>query len=120
MDLGEGSVLALLEGGEAGEHSGAAVGCTPDMNGDEYVDCTVGAPDVGTGTVWWVLGPVGGVVSLPDVAYVLTGDSTGDAFGARIAAGGDSNGNGRGDFYVGAPMVDGGDGAIYLFLGANL
>ena len=51
--------------------------------------------------------PVSGTLELPgDADVTLTGDAAGSQAGFSVAAAGDVNGDGRGDFVVGAPGAD--------------
>jgi hypothetical protein len=54
--------------------------------------------------------------TIPDLS--LTSAESGDLFGAAVVGLGDVNGDGFGDFAVGAPAADAGRGKVYVYLGA--
>lgn len=105
------------KGGQAGAGFGRAVGSAGDVNGDGLSDLIVGAPDwsngqVDEGKAFVYLGT--------QTTPLWTGESNeADArYGQRVAGAGDVNGDGLGDWVVGAPWrgtVD--PGSVDLYLG---
>lgn len=85
-----------------------------DVNGDGFDDVIASAP--GVGTVYVHLGSADGVSATP--ATTLSGETPNDAFGFRLAPGGDINGDGFDDVLVGALNYNGGFGATYIFNGS--
>ncbi len=112
--------------GEAGNDLfGAAVGTAGDVNGDGRADVIVGAygNDAGgtsAGRAYVLdLGPPPAAACASPL--VMPGAAAGDRKGLSVASAGDLNGDGYGDFIVGAPSRDTGVGApagrAYLYLG---
>ena len=112
---------SAYEGANAGDQLGAAVGSSGDVNADGRGDLLMGAPgldvsgtDSNEGAVYLDLGSGRfgrGVIEVDgigrDVAgAVYTGASVGDAAGTVVAGLGDTSGDGRDDFAIGAPQVD--------------
>ena len=93
-----------------------------DINNDGRADVIVGAPGAGgDGKVYVLLGAAsyGGAaidVANPAGGTVIEIDGSG-GFGTSVAFVGDFNGDGRGDFAVGAP-TDGASGSAYIMLGS--
>ena len=113
--------------GEADDdHAGDRVSGAEDVNGDGLGDFLVGASceNTSAGAVYLLLGAPTGLadMSLADADAKLTGEEEYDDAGDAVASAGDTNGDGYGDFLVGAPSHDSstGDeaGAAYLILGA--
>lgn len=96
-----GSAIALFQGASAGEAFGFSIAVAGDIDADGAVDLLIGAPEPavagGEGRAVLLLSAGGAVVS--------HGVAAGDAFGASVAAGGDMNGDGFGDYAVGAPQA---------------
>jgi hypothetical protein len=95
-----------------------------DWNGDGYADLAVGAPfvDVGTGAdnVGRVYVMMGGGVPDPVPDFTMRSSGAEDNFGLTIAAG-DLNGDGFGDFVIGAKNASIGflrSGAVRVYLGS--
>jgi Ca2+-binding RTX toxin-like protein len=96
--------------GMEGEQAGSALAALGDLNGDGKAEILVGAPgaDGGAGAAYVVFGKDSTAeVDLSAVAagvggYRITGMSTGEAAGMRLAALGDVNGDGRGDMLIGS------------------
>jgi hypothetical protein len=115
-----------LTGEVAGDNFGGWVGTAGDMDHDGYDDVIVGASendaggtDAGRAYVYRG-GP--GMDAVADL--VLTGQSAGDGFGARVAKAGDVNGDHYADVIVGAPSrysVGGAPyaGQAYVFFGGT-
>ena len=111
----------VLSGFAAGERFGVSLASGSDINGDGYEDLLVGAylnsarGAFAGRTYLFFGGPKIG--PYPDRVY--TGQKAGDNFGISVAMGGDINGDGFGDFLIGA----GGDGSAthigkaYLYYG---
>jgi len=112
----------ILRGEAAEDRFGAAVASTDDINGDGYADVIVGAPgndatrtDAGRAYVFH-----GGAPADAEPDLILSGEGSGDAFGACLAPAGDINADGSADFAVGAPFCDVGApdaGRAYVFFG---
>ena len=121
-----GSVDAQYTGANAGDRVGDDVSLSGDADADGYDDILVGAHNVdasGTdsGAVYLVLGgPFPATMSLAAADATYLGEAASDFAGASTAWGGDTNGDGRDDFIVGAYGNDdagGLAGAAYLVLG---
>ncbi len=111
------------ESGVAGLRLGACVSALEDQNGDGAWELLVGAPgyqatgqDAGRVYFWF------GGMQLTLNPNATWNGSGGESFGYAVARIGDVNGDGRGDFAVGAPDADdtGSDaGRVYVFYGAD-
>jgi hypothetical protein len=108
-----------------------------DLNRDGVADVVFGAglsegsqpsSRVGLGRVYVLLGgsPLTGAVDVEEAGrtrpgFILEGDFEGQSFGHTVELAGDVNGDGFGDFLVGAPDFLGGSGsAAYLVYGAAI
>lgn len=118
----QGALLTAEEGVARvyGEEDGDGVGTSvagADLDGDGRSEVIVGAPGLedGRGQVLVWFGAVTGEKGVEDAELALTGEAAGDQLGAALDAGGDVNGLGWADLVVGAPGVEGGDGAVYVF-----
>lgn len=95
--------------GNAGARLGTSVAQAGDVDGDGYEDVLVGAPgEGGSGRVWcysgrWLGTGTGAQVLGLVVPQSLSADAR---FGASVAALGDINGDGVGDYAAGAPNHD--------------
>ena len=90
--------------GTAQDQLGMGVGAAGDVNGDGYDDVLVGAysADAGgddAGRVLLFLGSPGGLAAAPSWEWI--GDEVDGYAGGTVAAAGDVNGDGSGDFAVG-------------------
>ncbi|HZL99837.1 MAG TPA: integrin alpha [Planctomycetota bacterium] len=104
--------MHVLQGGTTLQGFGTAA-CGPgDVNGDAWADIVVGVPDTdteGTGGIEVYSGRDGSLL------YKLRGSMPGGEFGGTLAAVGDVDHDGRGDFLVGAPQAQ----TIDLLSGAS-
>ncbi|MCB9832338.1 MAG: S8 family serine peptidase [Planctomycetes bacterium] len=106
-------VLAYF-GHNPGDRQGEALCASIDVDGDTVPDLAIGAPgydgatmaDIGRVEVW--------STASTRPRFELVGGRTGQRFGAALAALGDIDGDGLGEFIVGAP----GDGAMLAGYGA--
>lgn len=81
-----------------------------DLDGDGSGDLAVGGPGVetvegGEGAVWITLGPLSGQRSLATADARLVGASFGLNLGARLAAPGDTDGDGAADLLIASPYA---------------
>ncbi len=114
----------VLLGEQAGDQAGWAVAGLGDTNGDGLGEVAVGAPlehgnGAYRGAAYVVSGDVQGTISLGESMAVAVGTAGGDLAGQAVA-GGDINGDGYADLFVGAPESDlggNGAGAAYVVLG---
>ncbi|MCA9290633.1 MAG: FG-GAP repeat protein [Phycisphaerales bacterium] len=113
-------MLLLSPNEEANGSFGYAVSGVPDINGDGHDDFIVGAPGetvIGlsdAGRVYLVSGATGAVIR----AHSSPNDATNGRFGFAVAGIRDLNGDGRGDYIVGAPG-ELGTGRAYVYSGLN-
>ncbi|MCA9286603.1 MAG: FG-GAP repeat protein, partial [Phycisphaerales bacterium] len=115
-------VLTLVSTNEeAGGYFGAAVDGIPDINGDGVDDVIVGAPEENgggvsdAGRVYIYSGSVGLLIR----AHSSPNDTVEGDYGMAVAGIGDINGDGRGDYAVGARGENGGGGRVYVYSGAT-
>jgi hypothetical protein len=107
-----------LDGTTAGDLAGSSVADIGDINGDGIEDYAIGAPHYnnGAGAVFVIYGQTEpATVNLADLtptqgfqidgAVSASGDQPGDLAGMSVAAAGDVNGDGYGDFLIGAPRA---------------
>ncbi len=127
--LGEhslGEADAKLVGENEDDSAGYSVSSAGDVDGDGYADIVVGAPDYDggfddSGAVYLVMGPVSGRNYLSDSQSRITGECEYSATGYSVALLGDMDGDGLGDFLVGAPgdaSTDTAAGAVYVLAGS--
>ncbi|MFZ2872567.1 FG-GAP-like repeat-containing protein [Zavarzinia sp.] len=131
--LGDSLTEIIIDGINAGDRAGAAVGTVRDLNGDGRADILIGAPgsdigaatDAGAAYVVWGKAAAGGV-DLGDPfagdgkGFVIKGQAAGDAAGTTMTSIADLNGDGRDDIIVGAPGNDAGGadaGSVYVVWG---
>lgn len=124
VDAGNGGFA--IAGELSGDEAGTTAAIVSDVDGDGLADVLLGAPLAGdAGRAYLVHGKAdGALVDLADVAlgmggFPLEGDGIGEDAGSSVAAAGDVDGDGLGDFLVGAP--EGGPipngGRTYVVLG---
>ena len=105
-----------IDGAEAGDLSGWAVGRAGDVNGDGRADIVLGAPNadsndrIESGSAFVVLGK-GSAAGIdlafsPSVHLRLDGADTAERAGWSVAGAGDVNGDKRQDVVVGAPWAN--------------
>lgn len=123
----------IIDGVNAGDRAGAAVGAIGDLNGDGRGEILVGAPgmengaavDAGAAFVVWGRASPGGVdlgdpFSADGGGFVMKGEAAGDAAGTALASVTDLNGDGKAEIVVGSPGNDAGGvdaGAAYVVWG---
>ena len=109
--------------GGANEGGSDGLAVVPSINGDIYDDIVVVSPGNGEagngfGKVYVILGKETGwgfndTLNTADASFL----GEGEMGKAAVSSAGDVNGDGRGDFLVGAPFVGG--GKVYLILGKD-
>ncbi|HLG94083.1 MAG TPA: FlgD immunoglobulin-like domain containing protein [candidate division Zixibacteria bacterium] len=123
------SLLYRKNGRSVSEFFGVSVAGAGDVNGDGYADFIAGAPyadpdtivqSVNSGAAYVYSGFDGSAL------FTVKSDSADDYLGFSVSGAGDVNGDGRGDFIVGAPntdaagMADAGWAGIYSGLTGSL
>jgi hypothetical protein len=97
-----------LVGEDAGDFAGAYTTSAGDVDGDGFVDLTIGAygvdlADYNEGAVYLAHGPFpAGTLALADVATRWVGMADGAVAGSAVAGGADADGDGLPDLLVGA------------------
>lgn len=100
---------------------GGGVSSAGDVNGDGFADVVIGAYGANgqNGAAYVYLGASGGVFDTTTDG-VLASPVAGAQFGWRVASAGDTNGDGRADVVVGAPVSAGGGsnaGQVFVYDG---
>ena len=122
------STAITFEGESSSNLAGWAVTGGEDADGDGFDDILVGATSArdaagaATGSAYLVLGSGGLASANLSTAVKYTGEADGHHAGCAVAASGDVDGDGYGDFLVGADgNSDGGSnaGAAYVLLGTS-
>ncbi|NOX19613.1 MAG: hypothetical protein GXO87_15200 [Chlorobi bacterium] len=110
------SADVLLTGATAGDYFGISVSYAGDVNGDGYDDVIVGAYGYSsyTGKAYIFYG---GSAMNTTADVTLTGENTGDYFGASVSNADDVNGDGYDDVIVGASGYVSNTGRAYIFYG---
>lgn len=106
LSSADASWTGLTDGDEAGK----SVAFAGDVNGDGYEDMVAGAPadtSQGTGYAYLVLGPFSGSSTFASAIGVISATAAQQQVGVAVSSGGDVDGDGYGDFLVGAPTFDG-------------
>ncbi len=98
------TLLWIVRGQLPGDRMGWAIACVGDVNGDGVSDVLIGAPfnsiiGKNVGRAYLVAGQDGSVIE------ILNGASIGGQFGSAVAALGDVDDDGFGDFAVAAPRA---------------
>ena len=124
-----------IQGDSTDDNAGWSVSTAGDIDGDGFDEIIVGARggDGGgaiggadAGEVYVIYGKSAGFADIdlttlaPADGFVIVGDAAGDEVGRSVAAAGDVNGDGLGDFIIGAPYGDNGGlaaGEAYVIFG---
>jgi len=122
MSTAAATLSGMMTGGQ--EQFGYSVASAGDLNDDGFADLLVGEPGGGANGPGWVYGFLGSSTGVSSTsAIMLTGTGlhngpvgSGGRFGWSLASGGDVNGDGFADLFVGGPheFVSTGRGYVYL------
>ncbi|MBL8678430.1 MAG: FG-GAP repeat protein [Myxococcales bacterium] len=116
----------VLEGAANGDWFGASVAVVRDTNGDGFDEVLVGAHNAdpssrsAAGSAFLFRGSMTGVEAA--ASLTVSGEVASDVLGFAVASHADLNGDGRGDFSIGAPQADpmgrNAAGAVFVYFGA--
>ena len=119
----DGTLIYRMDGATSGDKFGSAVSGAGDVNGDGRDDFIVGSPKAdppgknNAGRAYVFSGTDGSLLHQKD------GGAASDQFGISVSGVGDADGDGKGDFIVGANFADPGGvslaGSAYIYSGAN-
>ncbi len=110
-----GTLLRQHVGLAPGDRLGWSLACLGDVNGDAREDYALGATQEGLGSGYLLV--VSGLSGA--VLRVHAGATAGESFASACSRLGDVNGDGRGDYAVGAPLASGLRGRVDAFSGLN-
>ncbi|HEX8122855.1 MAG TPA: integrin alpha [Solirubrobacteraceae bacterium] len=133
-DLSKPGDVVTIRGAQGGDFAGFDVAAAGDVNGDGRADLLVGAPlagprpqgaSVGGGEAYVVFGRPGRAeidLAAPDFGGIrIVGAESYSWFGRAVSTVPDSNGDGRGELVIGAPLRDAPDrpdaGSAYVIFG---
>lgn len=134
VGMGDSLTQIIIDGVNAGDQAGAAVGGIEDLNGDGRGEILIGAPgmDVGAeadaGVGFVVFGKASGGVDLNDLftanggGYAIKGQFDGDAAGTTLLSVASMGGDAKMDVIIGAPGNDNAgtdSGAVYVVWGKS-
>jgi hypothetical protein len=115
--------ILLLEGLASLDYFGASLSGNQSVNADDTPDFIIGSPNRNPGGI-----PSAGTATVFDGAtgtalFRVKGSSVADNLGSSVALTGDVDGDGFGDFIIGARLIDAGGmsdaGSVFVFSGLN-